>query len=167
MKEKIDKVIATVLIVILTVMVLSVVWQVVSRYLLVNPSAYTDELARYLMIWLGVLGAAYVSGKNMHLAIDLLPNKLKGASKARLLIFIDLMIILFAVSVMLIGGLRLVYLTYILDQTSASLQIPLWFIYSILPISGLLVAFYKIHNILYLHKAPNYTETDSETPKTD
>ena len=34
-----------------------------SRYILANPSSFTDELARYLMIWVGVLGAAYVAGK--------------------------------------------------------------------------------------------------------
>ncbi|WP_316931840.1 TRAP transporter small permease [Parabacteroides distasonis] len=47
-------------------------WQVLSRYILVSPSSVTDELAGYLLIWVGLLGAAYVSGKNEHLAIDLL-----------------------------------------------------------------------------------------------
>src|SRR5690606_36167068 len=102
-------------------MVVSVVWQVFSRYVLVNPSTFTDELARFLMIWLGILGAAYVSGKNMHLAIDLLPNKFKGKQKRNLLIIIDMLIIFFVVLVMIFGAGRLDYMTLILNQTSISL----------------------------------------------
>ena len=150
MKEVVDKIVTSALISILGLMVLSVVWQVFSRYVLVNPSTFTDELARFLMIWLGLLGAAYVSGKNMHLAIDLLPNKLKGKQKRNLLIFIDMLIIFFVVLVMIIGGGRLVYMTFILNQTSASLQIPLAYVYTILPISGMLITYYKIDNILKL-----------------
>lgn len=152
MKEKVDNILGYSLIIILGFMVFTVVWQVFSRYILVNPSTYTDEMARFLMIWLGLLGAAYVSGKNMHLAIDIFPNKLQGRDRKRLLIFIDVLIIFFVTSVMVIGGGRLVYMTYVLNQTSASLQIPLAYVYTILPLSGVLIAFYKVMNIRQILK---------------
>jgi TRAP-type C4-dicarboxylate transport system permease small subunit len=155
MKQFVDKMVSSALIIILGVMVIAVVWQVFSRYVLTDPSTYTDELARFLMIWLGLLGAAYVSGKNMHLAIDILPNKLKGKSKLNLLVFIDILILFFVISVMVVGGGRLVYMTFILNQTSASLQIPLAYVYTILPLSGLLIAYYKIENILLMLRNPS------------
>lgn len=148
MKNTIDKILGYSLIIILAMMVFTVVWQVFSRYILVNPSTYTDELARFLMIWLGLLGAAYVSGKNMHLAIDILPSKLVGKSKIRLLVFINVLIILFTFSVMVWGGGRLVYMTFVLNQTSASLQIPLAYVYTILPLSGTLITYYKIYDTI-------------------
>ena len=56
-------------------MVINVLWQVFTRFFTATPSSFTDELARYLMIWLGILGAAYVAGKNEHVAIDFFAKK--------------------------------------------------------------------------------------------
>jgi TRAP-type C4-dicarboxylate transport system permease small subunit len=156
MKETIDKIVSVLLMVILGAMVITVVWQVFSRYILANPSTFTDELARFLMIWLGILGASYVSGKNMHLAIDILPNKLQGKSKRNLYVVIDLLILFFVISVMIVGGGRLVYMTYILNQTSASLQIPLSYVYTILPLSGVLITYYKSQNIYNMITDPSF-----------
>ena len=75
-KDKLNRVLEFILIIVLGVMVLNVSWQVFSRYVLANPSSFTDELARYLMIWLGVMGTAYVSGKRLHVAIDFFPSQL-------------------------------------------------------------------------------------------
>ena len=63
LRSKIDSVLEKILVIIMSSMVINVLWQVFSRYILTNPSSFTDELARYLMICVGVLGAAYVAGK--------------------------------------------------------------------------------------------------------
>src|SRR5690606_369062 len=103
-RSRLDKAVGFLLVVILGIMVLNVTWQVVSRYVFQAPSSFTDELSRYLLIWLGMLGAAYVAGQNDHLAIDILPQKLKGKAKLRLLIFIHIVIIAFVLPVMILGG---------------------------------------------------------------
>tara|TARA_R110000868_G_scaffold304437_16_gene565238 strand:- start:8579 stop:9058 length:480 start_codon:yes stop_codon:yes gene_type:complete len=133
------------------IMLSSVCWQVFSRYILSSPSSFTDELARYLLIWIGLLGGAYASGQGMHLAIDLLPTKLEGKSQIRLNVLINILVILFVLGALVVGGLRLVYITYSLGQTSAAMQIPLAYVYIILPISGLLIITYKIRDILALN----------------
>ena len=143
-KNKVDNVVGTSLVILMSLMVLNVTWQVISRYVLMNPSSFTDELSRYMLIWLGMLGAAYVAGQDKHLAIDLLPQKLTGKPKQNLLIVINVVIIFFAVAVMVLGGLNLVYITFILDQKSATLQVPLAFVYTIIPFSGLIVTYYQI-----------------------
>lgn len=149
-REKLDKTVAHLLIVILGIMVLNVTWQVVSRYVFQSPSSFTDELSRYMLIWLGMLGAAYVAGKNEHLAIDILPQKLTGDAKKRLMIFIHIVIIAFVLPVMILGGGNLVYITFVLEQKSATLQVPLAFVYAIIPFSGILVLYYQISNIKLL-----------------
>jgi TRAP-type C4-dicarboxylate transport system permease small subunit len=146
-KNKLDKIVAWMLIVLMGFMVLNVSWQVLSRYVVQNPSSFTDELSRYMLIWLGMLGAAYVAGQNQHLAIDILPNKLSGKPKMKLLILINALVLLFALFAMVLGGSNLVYITYILEQKSATLKIPLAYIYTIIPISGLLVIYYQIFQI--------------------
>lgn len=152
-KLYLDKWIANLLIIFMALMVLNVTWQVVSRFLLQDPSSFTDELSRYLLIWVGMLGSAYVAGKNEHLAIDILINKLKGNAQINLLIFIQCLILIFALSVMVFGGSNLVYITFMLGQKSATLQLPLSFIYGIIPFSGLLIIYYEIVTIIQLIKS--------------
>ena len=77
-RNSIEKIIEWVLISLLGIMVINVLWQVFSRFFTSNPSSFTDELARYLMIWLGILGAAYVAGINEHVAIDFFAKKYKN-----------------------------------------------------------------------------------------
>jgi TRAP-type C4-dicarboxylate transport system permease small subunit len=148
LRNRIDKVLGIFLIIIMSVMVVNVLWQVFTRYVLGAPSSFTDELARYLMIWVGVLGAAYVSGKNMHVAIDVLPSKLNNTNKKILSRIVNVIIIAFVLSALVIGGIRLVYLTFILEQHSPALQIPLALVYLVLPLSGLLIIFYKTSDLL-------------------
>ena len=148
LRKTIDKVLANMLVTIMAVMVLNVLWQVASRFILGSPSSFTDELARYLMIWVGILGAAYVSGRNMHVAIDVLPTRLNNKAQARLMLIVRILIILFCLLAMVIGGSRLVYITYVLGQNSPALQVPLAVVYMVIPLSGLLIIYYKISDIL-------------------
>ncbi|GGD23645.1 TRAP transporter small permease [Flavobacterium orientale] len=149
-RSKVDKVLEVALITILSIMVLNVLWQVTTRFIMGNPSSFTDELARYLMIWLGVLGAAYVSGKNMHVAIDILPQQFSLETQKKFKFVVFSMVILFAFFAFFIGGLRLVYITYTLNQYSPGMQMPLAAIYFVIPLSGLLIVYYKISDILNL-----------------
>ena len=148
LRQKIDTVFRRILIVIMGVMVINVIWQVFSRFVIGTPSSFTDELARYLMIWLGILGAAYVSGKNMHVAIDVLALKSSNKTQKKLKLIVYTLIILFAFFAMVIGGSRLVYITYLLDQKSPALQIPLALVYLAIPVSGLLIIYYKISDFI-------------------
>jgi TRAP-type C4-dicarboxylate transport system permease small subunit len=152
LKEKLDQFLRVLIAVFMGLMVINVTWQVFSRYILGDPSSFTDELARYSMIWLGLAGAAYVSGKNAHLAIDILPEKLKGKKLLYLKIFIHLMVIFFGAVIMVWGGGNLVYITQVLQQKSATLQIPLSWVYGIIPVSGILVVYYHFFHITQLIK---------------
>lgn len=147
-KAQLDGIVAKSLISLMGLMVINVTWQVVSRYIFQNPSSFTDELSRYMLMWLGLLGAAYVAGQNQHIAIDILPSRLEEKPKAKLFIFINALVLVFAMVAMVIGGSNLVYITYILGQKSATLQIPLAYIYMIMPISGLLVGYYQVNQIV-------------------
>lgn len=146
-RTQIDTILGRTLVLIMSVMVINVLWQVFTRYVTGDPSSFTDELARYLMIWIGVLGAAYVSGKNMHVAIDILPSRANPKTRKKLKILVTVLVILFVFFAFVIGGSRLVYISYILGQQSPALQIPLAVVYFILPISGLLIMYYKIADL--------------------
>ena len=128
-------------------LVIDVIWQVFTRFVMNSPSSFTDELARFLLIWLGLLGAALVSGRRMHLAIDLISARFSEQSQNRLAIFIELVVAVTALSIMVIGGSILVYTIWNLGQTSTALQIPLSVVYCIIPLSGLLITYFALEDI--------------------
>jgi TRAP-type C4-dicarboxylate transport system permease small subunit len=152
MRAILDRLLERFLVFIMSVLVIDVLWQVFSRYVLNTPSSFTDELAGFLLIWVGLFGGAYVAGKNEHLAIDLLIQKSSSKRKRRLELVINISILLFAVLVMVVGGIWLVYTRFILEVRSAALELPLGYVYIVLPISGLLIAYYMWDNTSKLLK---------------
>ena len=148
LRKIIDKILGNVLVIIMGVMVINVLWQVFTRFIIGVPSSFTDELARYLMIWLGILGAAYVSGRNMHVAIEIIPLRSSKKTQKKLKLFVYSLIIVFVLFVLVVGGFRLVYITYTLNQYSPALQLPLAVVYFVIPLSGVLIIYYKISDIL-------------------
>lgn len=153
MRATINKILEMLLITIFSIMLIAVIWQVISRYLLGAPSTLTDEIASFSLIWLGLFGAAYATGKELHLAIDLIPTRVIKRSPNFFLGIVTFSTGIFAFLVMVIGGLRLCWLTYTLDQHSAALEIPLALIYLVVPVSGLLIVYYSIDIFIKKSKA--------------
>lgn len=151
-RKMIDTWLEWVLVILMGILVLDVLWQVVSRYVMSSPSSFTDELAAYLMIWVGLLGAAYVAGKREHLAIDILLQRSSPERKIKLEITISTLITLFALIVMFIGGIWLVYTRFALSVKSAAIGLPMGAVYLVLPLSGLLITYYNIDDIAKLIK---------------
>ncbi|UTV31012.1 TRAP transporter small permease [Photobacterium atrarenae] len=127
-----------------TFLVFCVIWQVISRYVIGKPSTVTDELARYLFMWVALIGAAYTTGLKRHLAIDLLTMKLSGKRKLLNEIVIQGAIALFAMIVLVYGGTQLALKTLATGQVTPALGIEMGYIYFCLPISGGLMIFYSL-----------------------
>ena len=138
----VDKVLEWLLVVIMGVSVINVLWQVFTRFVIKHPSTYTEELARFLLIWVALFGASYAVSKRLHLAIDYFTLKFTGKTKLYSRLFIDLCVFAFALFAMAVGGIHLVTLTLALEQVSAALQIKLGYVYLVVPLSGLLIMFY-------------------------
>ena len=146
-------------------LVVCVVWQVVSRYTqvwankmplvfladllrLIKPSTVTDELARFMFMWVGLLGAAQASAYKQHLAIDLLAMKLQGGAKRALNVVIECCIIAFAALVMIKGGWELTVKTFANDQVTPALQWPMGYVYMVVPLAGALMVFFAVVEIV-------------------
>jgi len=149
-KHILDEILETLVISLMGGIVLTIVWQVVSRYVFNSPSEFTDELSRYLLIWVGILGASYVTGTRGHIAIDFFMEKYFSSRKKQNEYFIQASILVFAIAVLIVGGIRLVYITLTLGQISAALQIPLGYVYMVLPLGGFIISFYSLYHMLTL-----------------
>jgi TRAP-type C4-dicarboxylate transport system permease small subunit len=144
----INKIIEKAMIIIFSLLVIDVLGQVFSRYVLSNSPSFTEEFARFSLIWLSILGMAYLSGQKSHLTMDYLYNKLTEEKRKKVSIMIEFVIMLFSIVVLIIGGGNLVYITLSLGQMSSALHVPLGYVYAIVPFSGVLIIFYSIFNIL-------------------
>ncbi|WAJ72268.1 TRAP transporter small permease [Catenovulum adriaticum] len=145
--DLIDKLLQLLLIVLSTTIVACVTWQVFARYVLQSPSSVTEELARFLLIWIGLFGAAYAYRMGSHLGLDILTNRMKPVNKRAADLFSNLTVLFFAAYVMVLGGISLVALTMDPSQISASLEIKMGYIYSAVPISGGLISLFAIEKI--------------------
>ncbi|MEO1011278.1 MAG: TRAP transporter small permease [Bacteroidota bacterium] len=143
-----NRFIETFLVLIFGLLVIDVVWQVVSRYVVGQSSSFTEEFARFALIWLTLLGAAFINGtQEGHLAMDFLLSKLPPEKKRRRQKIIQWAMALFALVVMVIGGGNLVYTTLKLGQISPALNVPLGLVYTMVPLSGLIIIFFCIYHI--------------------
>lgn len=138
----VDRLLGSAICVLMAAMVLNVLWQVFTRFVLKNPSSFTEEAARYMMIWVGLLGSAYATGQKSHLALDLLTAKFQGARKRTSELFIHSVVLLFALAVLVLGGGRLVWIQLSLGQQSAALQLKLGYVYLAVPLAGVFIVFY-------------------------
>ncbi|MEH6548818.1 MAG: TRAP transporter small permease [Pseudomonadales bacterium] len=153
---QVDRAIQILLCLLMVFLVIDVSWQVVTRFILPEPSSYTEEIARFLLIWIGLLGAAHAYRSRMHLGIDIISEKLQGRSKTTATLFVYLVCAVFAIAVLIIGGLNLVLLTLELKQASASLGVRMGLVYLCLPLSGLLIVLYTLEMVINHYSNKNH-----------
>lgn len=143
-KRAIDKVMEWCCILILAVMTILVTYQVVTRYFFDKPSAISEVMAQYLFVWLIMFGGAYVFGLREHLSITVLKDKLSPSNNMIAEIVINIVLFLFALSVMVMGGWQgSMKQMYTVD---AALQIPVGVIYIAVPLCGVVMLFYAVYN---------------------
>lgn len=139
-----DRFIEICLIVLMFLIVMTVSWQVLSRYLLHAPSSISEELARFLLIWISMVGAVYCYRTKAHLGLNLLTNKMKPSQQKVALLFSHLVILIFALLVLIVGGIELIMFSSDPLQLSPVLSIPMASIYLVLPLTGVLFCFYAV-----------------------
>ena len=129
-------------------------WQIFTRWVLGNPSTFTDELLRYVLIIAGFIGSAYCFYRDEHLALTLVTDKATGTFKIVLDVFIEACILFFVVYVFIFGGLKLANTA---TNVSSVMHIPMKTLYMIEPICGVLIVLARILKYVNL-----YTEKKGE-----
>lgn len=156
-KQAIDWLLKALLAVLFLTLFGCVILQVFTRYVLNDPAIFTEEVSRYAMIWLSLLGAAYACGRIEHMAYTMLPDKLGGEKLYMHMRSVAVIVMLFALSVMVYGGGRLMLRTYDFNQLTATMQWPMAYVYLCIPLSGVLIVFYQI---LILIKPSHFKSVD-------
>ena len=120
------------IVVTLSYMVVVILLQIVGRYMLHDMDiSWTEESARFAQIWMVFFGAGVAMQRNMHVGVDVLTGLLKGTSRKYLIIACGVFAVVFLV-VTIYGSFDLIAVGGI--QKSAALNIPMSYVYFIIPI---------------------------------
>ena len=157
LKRPIDRLLETALVLLFFTLFTCVIIQVFTRYVLNDPAIFTEDASRFAIIWLSLLGTAYACGRLEHMAYTMFPEKLKGSKLLAHMRSVALIVLSFALTVMIYGGGKLVMRALQFEQLSATLALPMGYIYLCIPISGVLIVFYQI---LILARPENFRTAD-------
>lgn len=133
-KKWMTRLLAGIATVLLSIMTLLVLYQV-----------FTEELVRYFLIWTSFIGAAYAFITREHMCLILVRDSLSPSGKRILMTLIDILILIFSIFVITIGGFKLALSAQ--KVFSALLGIPRSLVYAMAPISGLFIILAQIINI--------------------
>ncbi len=159
-KSIIMKILSIFMIIVFSMITLVGTWQVITRYVFNNPSAWTEEILTYGFVWLSILSATYVFGIREHMRLTFFLDKLSFKMRKVLEIIIELIIILFSILVFVYGGIKICSLTFI--QITPALQWSTGMLYSIIPISGVLTIIFSIINIIEIIKIDSEKDLKKE-----
>ncbi|EGL81970.1 Tripartite ATP-independent periplasmic transporter DctQ component [Caldalkalibacillus thermarum TA2.A1] len=120
----------------LAVMVLLIFLQIISRAVFQSSFAWTEELARYLMIWVTFLGASFAFQYGAHIGIEVVVNQLSPLLARLVKLCAAIACTVFFI-VMIAKGLEIYDRAMI--QRSAAMGIPMGYVYTVIPLSGLLM----------------------------
>ena len=148
------------IIVVMAALVLDVLWGVGSRWLgnlnarlqwSILPSGqaqWTEELARFLLVWVAMFGSALGFSKRAHIGIDWLIGKFHPDTRTIMSLVAQLIVIAFAGVVLLYGGWKLTSSTFASGQITPALGIPRGFVYLAVPLSGCFILIQSVRDLL-------------------
>lgn len=151
LEKGLDFAMSTIMSIVMLVLLIFGTWQIFTRWILNNPSTFTEEMLRYLLIWAGMIGAAYCFFHDKHVKLTLLTSKLHGPALTAVTILDEIIVVLFVLYVYVYGGGQMMMRTMANGQLTAVLRLPMSLIYGCLPVSGVFVILSKILRYLSLY----------------
>lgn len=148
--KTLNKILSAILSVLVGLMVVVCCWQVITRFVLNSPSKYTEEMLRYMLIWLTMLGAPYAYGAGQHLTIDLAVRGFSERGQRLTRLFVELVVLALSLGVLVYGGIAVTLNAH--GQISAAMKLPMECYYLCIPIGGALMALYSLNNLYHLFK---------------
>lgn len=144
------------------ILVLDVLLGVFTRKVLGDQIRWTEELARFLLIWVAFLGGALAYLDDKHLGVDILVSHFDPSARRGARIFTHAMVLLFSLLVMGIGGTMLVAERFQSGQTLPAMQIQKAWMYLAVPVCGYVISIFAIGNLWNMITGRSLETSDSE-----
>ncbi len=143
----------------LIVMTVLTTYQVIVRYIFNSPSTWSEELVGYMFGWATMFGAALCTGERGHMNIPIIVDMMKPAAKKILLIFAEVVALLFSAIILVYGGTTVSSLA-MGQQTSSLWGLAVGTFYWVMPVCGVVMVVYSILNIIAIAKGESEAALD-------
>jgi TRAP-type C4-dicarboxylate transport system permease small subunit len=140
-----------------SLMVINTSAGVFTRFVLNNALSWTDELGRYMMIWVGFFGCALAAKDNAHVGVEMFTDLFKPGAKQVFKVAARLVVIAFLVVILMKSGEQLGLLKI---QKSSALEIPMAIPYSAVTFGVLMMLIENLAHLFRLFKAPAAAKTE-------
>jgi len=130
------------------VLVIVVLLGVFTRHVMQDQIRWSEELARLLLVWISFLGGAIAYIDDQHLGVDLLVSRFDPAAARIATAFCHLLVFMFALFVMGVGGTRIVMDRLDSGQLLPALQVNRAWFYLAIPISGWIISLFALGNMI-------------------
>lgn len=132
-----DRLLGGAVVILFGAIVVTILFEVVTRYIFNSPTDWSGALSRYLLAWMTFLGAALAYRLQAHIAIDIVTEYLSQRAARWLNGAVQAVVLIFLIA-LLIGGVSLVRATS--DQMTPGLDVPVAWAYLAIPVgSGLMI----------------------------
>ena len=154
--KKLNKVLEYILAFLVVVMVVGCFWQIFTRFVLNNASSWTEELLRYALIWLTMLGVPYAYGKEQHISIGFITTTFTKKGSLRNKIFIEILVLFLSAFVLIAGGIMVTINA--VGQLSPAMGIQFYYVGA--PICGVLMIIYSGERLIRFVKELKETKEE-------
>lgn len=144
----------------LALMLVIVLWQVFTRVVLNNPSTNTEEIVRFCLVWVSMLAGAYSVGKNAHISMTFVQDKLPSKYRYLIAQAVHVFFMLFSLSVLIYGGYKGVMTS--IHQTSPSMGISMGYVFLSIPVSAVFFFLYSLINLIELRKKGGLIDEENQ-----
>ena len=125
-----------VIILMFAVLIATVFYQVLARYLFNAPPSWSEELARFLQVWIALLASALCIQQGMHLGVDYLLHAVPPRGRAALEVLVHVLVTGFLL-LLLVQGVKILEVAAV--QTSPAMGINMWYAYLAVPVGAVLM----------------------------
>ncbi|MHC5100233.1 MAG: TRAP transporter small permease [Planctomycetota bacterium] len=136
------------LILAVAVLVLDVLWGVFTRYALSEQAKWSEELARFLLVWISLLGGAVAFGEKSHLGVNYFVRKFDPVARKFITVVGQFIILFFAISIFIVGGSQVVRDAMAMEQMTPALNWKMGHVYLALPIAGVFMILFTTEQLL-------------------
>lgn len=124
-------------------MVVIIFTQVIARYAFANSLSWSEEVGRYIFVWITFLGCAMAVRNRQHVSLDMF-IKILPVSVQKIALIVSYFSMMIFTAVLIFGGIK--FVTRGSHQMSSALEIPMHYVYIVLPVGGVLIFAYLIKN---------------------
>ncbi|QGP93695.1 2,3-diketo-L-gulonate TRAP transporter small permease protein YiaM [Neomoorella glycerini] len=145
LKHFVIKVLEYLIIICVGTAIASAFLQVIFRYVLNNSLTWSEELTRYLFIWVVFMAAPVALVRKMHMGVDIIFNRLPGKIKIFTEAIIELCVAIFAIT-LVNYGFKLTSIA--MNQPSPAMRIPMGYVYLAIPLGSLFLTWFALDGCL-------------------